>query len=260
MVDLHTHILPGLDDGPDTLEGSLALARAAIAAGTTRLVATPHINRHYDDIDPARIRLAVEDFRARLREQEIPLELLRGGEISTGRLPSLTRQELDALRLGDGPHLLLEAPLGPGLGTLPSATLRLRGEGYGVLLAHPERSPGFQRDPAALRRLLGSGALCSITAGSPAGRFGEAARRFSLVLLREGLVHDIASDSHDATRRPPDMRLGLADAATELSGLEELWQWLTHDAPTAILEGAPLPPRPPLPRSARRRTLLSWRG
>ncbi len=260
MIDLHTHILPGLDDGPDTLEGSLALARAAAAAGTTTLVATPHINRRYDDIDPARIRRAVQELRAHLSEAEIALELLSGGEISTGRLPSLEREELDALRLGEGPYLLLEAPLGPGLGTLPSATLRLRGEGYGVLLAHPERSPGFQRDPAALRRLLGSGALSSITAGSLHGRFGETARRFSLVLLREGLVHDIASDAHDATRRPPDMRRGLAAAAAELSGLEELWQWLTHAAPAAILAGAPLPPRPPLTRSRRRRTPLSWRG
>jgi protein-tyrosine phosphatase len=260
MIDLHTHILPGLDDGPETLEGSLALARAATAAGTTKIVATPHINRHYGEINPPRIRRAVEELRVHLNDAGIALELLCGGEISTGRLPSLQREELEALRLGEGLHLLLEAPLGPGLGTLPSATLRLRAEGHGVLLAHPERSPGFQRDPSALRRLLERGALCSITASSLAGRFGETARRFSLLLLREGLVHDIASDTHDTTRRPPNMRAGLADAAAELSGVEELWRWLTEDAPSAIIRGAPLPPRPPLPGSRRRRGLLSRRG
>jgi protein-tyrosine phosphatase len=259
MIDLHSHLLPGLDDGPDTLEGSLDFARAAVAAGTTTLLATPHINRRYDDITPARVREEVDAFSTCLANEGIQLRVLPAGEISTGRLPSLTPEDLDALRLGDGPHLLLEAPLGPGLGTLPSATLRLLKEGRGVLLAHPERSPGFQRDPAALRRLVQSGALSSITAGSLAGRFGETARRFALVLLREGLVHDIASDAHDATRRPPDLRLGLTDAATQLDGIEEYADWLTGAAPAAILAGTQLPPRPALPQPRRRRALLSWR-
>ncbi|HEY7960749.1 MAG TPA: CpsB/CapC family capsule biosynthesis tyrosine phosphatase [Solirubrobacteraceae bacterium] len=258
MIDLHSHILPALDDGPETVEGSLALARGALAAGTTKLVATPHINRRYD-LHPSGIREAVAALRARLEVERIELELLMGAEISTGRLPSLSREDLDALRLGDGPYLLLEVPLGPGIGTLPSAVERLQRDGYGVLLAHPERSPGLQRDPAKLRRLVETGALCSITAGSLSGRFGQTPRRFALTLLREGLVHDVASDTHDAVRRTPELLPGLSDAAADLPGLREQVPWLTEDAPAAILSGAPLPRRPPLP-SPRRRSLLPWRA
>lgn len=256
MIDLHSHVLPGLDDGPDTVEGSLALARAAVAAGTATLAATPHVNRRYE-LGPARIREALDAFAEHLAAAGIELELAMGGEISTGRLPSLSREELDALRLGGGPYLLLEVPLGAGIGTLPSAVERLLGDGYGVLLAHPERAPGLQRDLGRLRQLVADGVLCSITAGSLAGRFGQAPRRFALTLLREGLVHNIASDAHDAQRRAPDMRTGLDAAVAQLPGFEEQAKWLTEDAPAAILAGTPLPRRPPLPR-ARRRRLLPW--
>lgn len=258
MIDLHSHVLPGIDDGPDTVEGSLELARAATLAGTERLVATPHINRRYE-IYPEDIETGLHTMRRRLAEHGIELELLMGGEISTGRLPSLSREELDALRLGGGPYLLLEVPLGPGIGTLPSAVERLQRDGYGVLLAHPERSPGMQHDPRRLRQLVEGGALCSITAGSLAGQFGQIPRRFALSLLREGLVHDVASDAHDAQHRSPDMRGGLEAAAIELPGLEDQIDWLTREAPAAILAGEPLPRRPPLP-APRRRGLLRRRA
>jgi protein-tyrosine phosphatase len=259
MIDLHSHILPGIDDGPETVEGSLEMARAAVAAGTETLLATPHVNRHYD-LYPQDIDEALGALRRQVAAAGIELELLGAAEISTGRLPSLAREELDALRLGEGPYLLLEVPLGPGIGTLPSAVERLQRDGYGVLLAHPERSPGMQHNPDRLRRLVEGGALCSITAGSLSGRFGQTPRRFALSLLREGLVHDVASDAHDAQRRSPDMRAGLEAAAIELPGLREQADWLTREAPAAILAGAPLPRRPPLPRPAPRRRLLRWRA
>lgn len=258
MIDLHSHVLPGIDDGPDTLEGSLELARAAVAAGTRQLAATPHVNRRYE-LYPEDIARALAGLRKQIAAAGIELELVAGAEISTGRLPTLTREELDALRLGEGPYLLLEVPLGPGIGTLPSAVERLQRDGYGVLLAHPERSPGMQHDPGRLRRLVEGGALCSITAGSLAGQFGQIPRRFALSLLREGLVHDVASDAHDAQRRSPDMRAGLEAAAIELPGLEEQIDWLTRDAPAAILAGEPLPRRAPLPRP-RKRGLLRRRA
>lgn len=255
MIDLHAHVLPGLDDGPDTIEESLDLARAALAAGTRTLVATPHINRAYD-LDPPRVLDAVEQLRDKLEQEGIELELLSGGEISTGRLPRLRAYELDALRLGDGPYLLIEAPLTSGAGELPRIVDELQGDGYGVLLAHPERCPGFQRDPALLRGLVNRGALCSITAGALTGQFGGTTHRFALTLLREELVHDVASDTHDARRRPPDLRAGLAAAAGKLPGLDGQAEWLTDTAPAAILAGEPLPARPALePRGWRERLL-----
>lgn len=247
MIDLHCHVLPGLDDGPETVEGSLALARAALAAGTTTLLATPHINRRYE-IGPTHVRAELDAFRQRLVRERIELDVRMGGEISCGRLASLPPEQLEMLRLGDGPYVLLEAPLSSGLETLPSAVERLQRDGYGVLLAHPERSPGFQRDPAKLRELVDRGALCSITATSLSGRFGRVPCRFAFTLLRMGLVHDIASDAHDAYRRPPDLREGLAAAGAQMRDFDEHATWLTQTVPAAILAGSPLPPRPALPR------------
>jgi protein-tyrosine phosphatase len=255
VIDLHTHILPGLDDGPETIEGSLDLARAALAAGTRTLVATPHVNRAYD-VDPPRIREAADRLRDRLAQEGIELELLTGGEISTGRLPRLSEEELDALRLGDGPYLLIEAPLTSGAWQLTEIVERLRGDGYGVLLAHPERCPGFHRDPALLRGLVAQGALCSITAGALTGQFGRTVNRFALELLREGLVHDVASDTHDARRRSPDLRAPLAAGAAQLQGLDAQASWLTEGVPAAILAGEPLPERPALPSRGWRERLL----
>lgn len=255
MIDLHTHVLPGIDDGPETIEESLEIARAALAAGTRTLVATPHINRTYD-VDPPRVREAADRLRDRLAREGSELELLTGGEISIGRLPRLGEEELDALRLGDGPYLLIEAPLTSGAWQLPEIVERLRGEGYGVLLAHPERCPGFHRDQALLRALLAKGALCSITAGALTGQFGRAVHRYALALLRDELVHNVASDTHDVYRRPPDLRTPLAAAAGELPGLDGQARWLTDGAPAAILAGEPLPPRPALPSHGWRERLL----
>ena len=209
MIDLHTHVLPGLDDGPETLEGSLAIARAAFAAGTRTLVATPHINRAYD-IDPPRVAEAAQLLRKELAREGVELELLTGGEISTDVCRDSVPRSSNALRLGKGPYLLIEAPLTSGAWQLTEIVERLRGDGYGVLLAHPERCRGFHRDPALLRGLVARGALCSITAGALSGQFGRTVNRFALELLREGLVHDVASDTHDVHRRPPDVRTPLA--------------------------------------------------
>ncbi|HEY2282092.1 MAG TPA: CpsB/CapC family capsule biosynthesis tyrosine phosphatase [Solirubrobacteraceae bacterium] len=255
VIDLHTHILPGLDDGPETIEGSLAIARSAVAAGTRTLVATPHINRAYD-LDPPRVLEAAQMLREALEREGIELELLTGGEISTRRLERLCSEELDELRLGDGPYLLIESPLSSGAWELTEVVERLHADGYGVLLAHPERCPGFHRDPALLQSLVARGALCSITAGALAGRFGSTVNRFALKLLREGLVHDVASDTHDTRRRSPELRAPLDIAAERLPGLDGQAQWLTEGVPAAILAGEPLPERPALPSRGWRERVL----
>lgn len=255
VIDLHTHVLPGIDDGPETIEGSLEIARAAVAAGTGTVVATPHINRAYD-LDPPRVLEAAQTLREALEHEGIELELLTGGEISTRRLVRLREEEIDMLRLGGGPYLLIESPLTSGAWELTEVVERLHRDGYGVLLAHPERCPGFHRDPGLLRELVSQGALCSITAGALAGRFGSTVNRFALKLLREGLVHDVASDTHDTRRRSPELRAPLTIAAERLPGLEDQAKWLTEDVPGAILAGEPLPERPALPSRGWRERML----
>ena len=128
------------------------------------------------------------------------------------------------------------APIAIGLEYILSALQR---DGFRILLAHPERCPAFHRDPLMLQSLVSSGVLTSITAGSLVGQFGGEVRRFALGLVRDGLVHNVASDAHDAVRRPP----GLA-GELEAAGLTGLRGWTTEAVPQAILDGQPLPPRP----------------
>jgi protein-tyrosine phosphatase len=247
VIDLHSHILPGIDDGPRTLEGSLDLARAAVAAGTHTILATPHIN---DDptIDAEKVADGLAALRPALAEAEIPLEVLPGGEIAIWRLADLDDDALRGLALGGGPYLLIESPFSPVAGTFEPLVIDLLHRGHRVLLAHPERCAAFQREPARLGRLVDSGVLVQLTAGSMAGAFGSTVRRFTAAILREGLAHVVSSDAHDATKRPPGLTAGFTALERELPGLAGQQWWLTEGVPRAILDGEPLPERPPLPR------------
>jgi protein-tyrosine phosphatase len=248
VIDLHSHILPGIDDGPPTMEGSLELARAAVAAGTRTILATPHINND-PSIDPARIATGLAELRAALAAAEIPLEVLAGGEIAIWRLIDLDDDILRALALG-GPYLLVESPFSPVIGDFEPMVLDLHARGHRVLLAHPERCPAFQKTPSRLEGLVEAGALVQLTAGSMTGGFGSTVRRFTIAILREGFAHVVASDAHDAVRRPPGLQAGFPALERDLPGLSEQAEWLTQLVPRALLDGAPLPPRPPLPRPA----------
>ncbi|HET8754837.1 MAG TPA: CpsB/CapC family capsule biosynthesis tyrosine phosphatase, partial [Solirubrobacteraceae bacterium] len=145
MIDLHAHILPGIDDGPATPEAALAMARTAAAAGTRAIATTSHV-AHMFPIDPVQIVQGRERLAARLAAEGIELELLAGGEIAHDRLPELDDETLRSLTLGGGRYLLLECPFAPiGAGLEPLVD-DLHERGFGVLLAHPERSASFQRD------------------------------------------------------------------------------------------------------------------
>jgi protein-tyrosine phosphatase len=127
----------------------------------------------------------------------------------------------------------------------------LRRRGFAVLLAHPERSPTYQREPERLGRLVEMGALAQVTSGALAGGFGDRAQRAGFALLEAGLVHVLASDSHDAVHRPPDPRLAAGTLADRYGDVEEQVAWMTRAAPAALVAGTPLPERPPLPRASR---------
>jgi protein-tyrosine phosphatase len=238
MIDLHSHVLCGIDDGPPTIEGSLALARAAVAAGTRLIVATPHVSLRYRN-DAATIAKHVDELNARLTAEGVALEVRGGAEIALTRVADIEHDELSRLGLGSGPWLLVEPPFSPAAMNVDAILLALQGRGNQILLAHPERCPVFRREPRALASLVGSGVLTSVTAGSLVGRFGGETRRFALTLVREGMVHNVASDAHDLSARPPSLRREL-----EQAGLGALAEWLTEDVPKAILEGEQLPPRP----------------
>jgi protein-tyrosine phosphatase len=249
MIDLHAHILPGLDDGPSSVEDALAMARVASAAGTRAIATTAHVDHRFG-LSPADVATAREALARRLAEAGIELELLAGGEIAPARLADLDDEVLRGFALGGGPYVLLECPLSPGDAGLDHMVAYLQRRGFGVLLGHPERSPAFIRDPAKLAALTARGALAQVTTGSLAGVFGQVVQRAAAAMLEQGLVHVLASDAHDAVRRSPDLRAGHQLDDVQLT-------WMTVEAPAAIVAGQPLPDRPPLPR--RRKILLTRR-
>lgn len=239
MIDLHCHVLPGIDDGPETIEGSLALASAAAAAGVKTLVATPHVSWHYPN-EAGAISALTDELNGRLASAGVPLDVRPGAEIAVTRLPDIEPSELARLSLGGSAWLLVEPPFTHVATGIDAMLLDVQRAGHRIVLAHPERCAAFQRDPRMLETLVGAGVLTSITAGSLVGRFGDRVRRFALSLVRDGMAHNVASDAHDCERRAPGIAAELAHA-----GLAPLADWLTEEVPAAILSGREIPPRPP---------------
>jgi protein-tyrosine phosphatase len=237
MTDLHCHILPGVDDGPATLEGALALARAFVAGGVGRVVATPHVSLSMPTAaEVMRDRVAL--LRAELARAGIPLAVEPGAEVAAARLPDLDATELAQLTLGDGRWILLEAPLTTDF-PIEEAADSLLTAGYGVLLAHPERCALFQRDPRRVRDLVAAGARVSVTAAALGGGFGRPARALGRALAASGLVHNAASDAHDTAGRPPSLLAELRAAG--FGDRAEAW---CSDCPAEILDPGSVPVRP----------------
>jgi protein-tyrosine phosphatase len=224
LVDLHFHLLHGVDDGPADLEESLDLARAAVHAGTGTVVATPHVRPDLGTTDAREILERVREVRSALAAGGIPLTVECGGELGHEMAFDLKADELDLLAQGPpgARWLLVETPF-HGIGEdFHAATAELRARGFGVLVAHPERSAdaaiGDERD---LRSELAAGSKAQLNALSLTGGHGEDARRAAWELLHEGLIDVVASDAHGPTR-PPALRMaretlldggGLAPAA-----------------------------------------------
>jgi protein-tyrosine phosphatase len=250
VIDLHTHILPGLDDGSPTMEDALAMARAAVEDGIRAVAATPHVRDDY----PTRVgemEQGVAALREALAAAGVALEVLAGGEIAHDRLPQLDEAELARFGLGGNPdYLLVEFPYHGWPLSLPQQVRELLARGVVPVLAHPERNADVQRDPELLRPLVLMGALCQVTAASIDGRIGKRSRATGLGLIQSDLAHLVASDAHAPEVRGIGMR-----AAAEAIGDAALARWLTHDVPAAIAAAQPIPPRPAT-RPRRRFTLF----
>lgn len=244
MIDLHCHVLPAIDDGPEKLDGALAMARAAASGGTRLMIATPHVSWTYHN-RADQIAAGVTELNAALAQAGTALEIQAGAEVDASYSSELTDDDLRGLRLGGSDALLVECPLTVAAVPFDAIVLGLHRRGYRTVLAHPERSPSLRAQSGRLESLVRAGAVTSITAGSLLGQFGREVRRFSYWMLEEGLVHNVASDAHDTARRPPSLRDSLmAAAAAELPRLAEHIEWLADEVPRAILDSAPLPPPP----------------
>jgi protein-tyrosine phosphatase len=239
VIDLHSHVLPGVDDGAATLEDSVAMARAAAADGVLWLAATPHVRDDYPT-DAETMERLVRQVRDAIDEAGVELELLPGGEIALDRLEVLDSDELRRFGLGGNRrYVLIEFPYVGWPRGLEERLIGLRAQGFVPVLAHPERNGEVQADPERLEPLVASGCLVQVTAASLDGRLGRASAGCGRALVDAGLAQLIGSDAH----MPHVRAIGMSAAAHSV-GSRELAHWLTVDVPRAIVDDETLPERP----------------
>jgi protein-tyrosine phosphatase len=239
VIDLHTHVLPGVDDGARTLGEARAMALDLASQGVTVLAATPHVRDDFPTT-PEAMEEAVAEVRADFEANRVPVEVVHGAEVDLSLLWVIPPEELRRLTIAQtGRYLLLEFPYRGWPFALDSAVKRLVGLGVTPLLAHPERNPEVQDRPERVRDIVEAGALVQVTAASLEGSRDRAAQAAALRMLDLGLVHVLASDSHG----PHISREGMAAAAATLND-PALARYLTVEAPGAIAAGEPIPERP----------------
>ncbi len=206
MVDIHHHLLHGLDDGADSLATSVEMARLAVAEGITHVVCTPHANS-YHDFDPSVNAARIDELRARLADENIQLTLGLGCDFHMS-FDNVNLAKADPARFsinGLG-YLLVEVPdfgLPPGL---TETFYQLQLAGLTPILTHPERNTTLQHEPGRLVEWLRGGLLIQVTADALTGHKGKLAQQIAFDLLEKRWVHFLATDAHNITTRPPRMR------------------------------------------------------
>ncbi|WP_407309868.1 tyrosine-protein phosphatase [Pseudomonas sp. nanlin1] len=238
MIDLHSHLLPGIDDGADNMQDALEMAAHAVACGTTHMLCTPHLHEGRYSNDAASIAAALRGFRDALEQAGVPLQVSAGAEARfDSQLMTLAKNhQLPFLGEWDERQvLLLEFPHA----RIPAHAEKLTGwllkNGIQPLIAHPERNRGLmgEGNHQQLTPFLDQGCLLQVTAGSLTGNFGSSAQALAERLLLDGNVCVIASDAHNMRHRPPNLLPGL-EQAIRLVG-ESAARKLVQDNPWRIV-------------------------
>ena len=263
MIDLHCHILPGIDDGAPDLETSLAMARIAVADGIVTTACTPHIHLGVYDNEATGIKAAIVSLQTALDQAEIPLRLVCGADAH------IDGDLVDGLRVGrvaslnDSDYFLFEPPHHVAPPRMEDLVFDVMAAGYWPVLTHPERLTWIEDHYDTISRLAGRGVLMQITAGSVEGRFGKRPLYWAERMLDEGLVHILATDAHNLRNRQPVLSKA-RDLVAERLGEQQALA-MVNTRPAAILANAPPEPVAIKEPSAqpRRRTgnpVLAWLG
>jgi protein-tyrosine phosphatase len=202
MIDLHSHILPGIDDGATTIEEAIAMAKLAVKDGIQLLAATPHHNNGKYSNERYSIKQAIASLNEQLIRRNIPLKLLPGQEIRFNDLFWAEWEAGNLLTLNDSRYILLELPSQHVPTGIWDVIHELRLKGIVPIIAHPERNSELINEIDTLQELVEAGALSQVTTHSLNGLFGRRIRQATLEMCRRNLVHIVASDAHHPQRRP----------------------------------------------------------
>lgn len=230
MIDIHCHILPFVDDGAETIEESIQMARIAAKDGVRQIVATPHIGENAMSFEV--IQAKAGELNQKLIELLIPVEILPGAEIIAGMPAEYVKQ----YSINDNGYVLIEFPHSHLPRNAEEILKNIIAEGLKPVIAHPERNPSIIKNPDMLVGLVEkTGAGVQITANSISGGFGRGIRSCSQYLLKKRVVHIIGSDAHSAQFRPPGFTDALK-AAGKIIGKKQV-QKLVYDNPEAVISG-----------------------
>ena len=206
MVDVHCHILPGLDDGPKTINDALWMCSIAAEDGISTVVATPHMLNGIYDVKPSDIFAAVERLNESCRARGLSIKILPGADIYIDSdLPRLLAKEQLMTIANRFSHIMLELPEESVPDHLNDLLFELQLAGVTPVISHPERNYAIQQDIRLLYKLVDAGNLTQITAGALTGTFGSTVQKTAIQIIKAGLAHLIASDAHDTQRRIPQL-------------------------------------------------------
>lgn len=248
MIDLHCHMLPGIDDGAPDLQVALAMARCALADGITHTACTPHIYPGLYENSRDGIARAIADLQAEFEHAGLSLSLVIGADthLAPDLLEGLRERRIPTLN--DSRYLLLEPPHHIAPPRFEDVVFRLMTAGYVPVITHPERLSWIETHYDIFERLAGRGVWMQITAGSVTGRFGRRPRYWAERMLDEHLVHILATDAHHIDRRPPLLAEARDAVAKRLGESEAIHQVLTR--PRGIVDNRLPSELPPLPERA----------
>lgn len=238
MIDTHCHILPGVDDGPASVDASLDIAARAAADGIDTIVATPHIIEGlYDGSDLAE---RVARLQRRIDEEGLRLKLLTGAEVTMSFCTAAAAEVLGKLTIGESKYILMETAQA-SFEQIINAIYQVQLKGLKPVLAHPERVALIQKHPGQLSREIGSNnLLCQVTASGIEGAFGKTVKKAALALIRLGAARLVATDAHAIHQRQPRLSTSRGIIANVFG--EEAARTLFEVNPAKLLDDLPLHP------------------
>lgn len=246
MVDIHSHILPNVDDGAGSLEEAVEMAKLAAVDGTHTIIATPHAADGRYNSEPQRVLESVSRLNLVLQQHDVPLTVCCGQEIRVNSSTLDDLMEHRVLPLNNGSYVLLELPSRIRTGEIEELIHEMKLLGHIPIIAHPERNASLLNDSELLYRFITCGALSQVNASSVTGANGNRIRKAAMQFLRRGLVQFIASDTHNTTSRVPGLQAAYRRIALKL-GREKVQELIGNSL--SVLNDLPMERCDPSPVS-----------